>query len=240
MKTLLTITMILLATACGQAETRTTVTKSSAGSAEEEKDKEQAIEAKARTVLSNENETVSIPNQISGALLHCAFANDPAAAVTAELAVGCRVEDKQGARVALADIAELSIYSFEAPKNSKAQVSVQPLVDNSTYDVAYFFKGSDIDASKAVALDTIIKVAFKNLKTGEKDQGISAKLSSILDKAKAFIKEVKVLGAAGYAVVSSQGRVLKDAAAEKAKQAGSKIGDVASQAEAVFKGIFGK
>ncbi|RYZ60197.1 MAG: hypothetical protein EOP07_01575 [Proteobacteria bacterium] len=238
MKTFLPLTLFLLATACAQPAATTTTKKSSEQHAAEAEAKVEAEKKAKLETVSAENEAANIPNQISGALLTCAFASDPKI-VKAEIAVGCRFEDKAGTRVALKDIADLSIFSFEAPKDSKAVITVQPLIDTSTYEVAYFVTDKDQDASKATALDTKIKVAFKNLKSGDKDQGLSVKLSSILQKALAYIKELKALGAAGYAVVSSKASVLKDAAVEKAKEAGTAVGNAADQAKSVFDGIFG-
>ena len=235
--------LLLLATACSQPVTRSDSTENTATKAAKEKSsadsvaQEGAIQAKGAGDAAA-SEQITVPGNISGALLHCTFANDPADK-NPEIAVGCRFEDQAGARVAVKDIATLSIFSFSPPAGSKAEISVQPLVDTSTYDVAYFFKAEDQEASKVVAENTEVQVAFKGLKSGEKDRGLAVKLGSILEKALAYIREAKVLGKAAYAVVASSAGELKDAAKEKAKEIGTEAVDAATQAKDVFKSIFG-
>ncbi len=183
------------------------------------------------------DETANIPNVISGALLRCALASDPVQAGP-EITVACRFENKAGQRVALTDIAKLTVFSYAAPEGSTAQISVENLSDSTVYDVAYYFKAKDKSASEAIAKATEIKVAFQNLLSGEQDQGLSVKLGTILKIAIATIKELHALAVKVYAVIKSKADEDLEVKSEKAEEVRAEIDKKLREAEAFFKKIF--
>jgi len=178
----------------------------------------------------NDSEAVSIPSSISGALLHCAIASDPAI-VEPLVVVGCLFKDDGGKRIPVQQIAKTTVFSFDKPKGSLVPVSVQPLVDTSDYDVAYFFDGKDKEESTQVAKETVAKVAFKDLLSGDADKGISVKIGNILETAIAYIKELKAKTESAYATVSLAASDAKDSVVAGAGEAKDSVVNGAGEAK---------
>lgn len=241
MKRFIFMTLVVFGVGCGTAPVTPGSSKNTASQADvgaAVRDSGAGSAGKTDDVqLNRTDETVSVPSSVTGALLHCAIASDPGESKT-ELTVGCRLQSQDGVRIPLRSIAELSIFSYEAPWGAKDSVDVRNLPEDAPYDVAYTFKGKTLAEAALLAKATDVQVAFHKLLNGEKDKGISVKLGTILKVALATLKGIRDIAVSVYAVIKAKPEPGVEGVRKKAQEIGSVIDDRLGEIEALFKKIF--